>query len=299
MKWTDLSAWLNGGSLQPLNLSKIGCLVSLGIAVTCATWDALGNLGSPFNRYHSRYVARMDVKLRSMFIKAPAQRLVLGQLLVILVIGMMELIVGIPYWWLVMAAAVLSLEGYLWMKHRERTRILERQVEPFVLALAYALKTTPSIGQALAIVHRRLRPPLQDEIGLVLKELRVGSTIDQALLNMSSRVRVIEFDAALTSTLVGRQVGGNLPDILATSAATLRETSRLAQTLKSKTASGRVQLIVLAVAPLVVVLGFSAASPGYFAILNDSVLGFGLELLAGGLWVFALVLGHGLLAVNE
>ena len=132
----------------------------------------------------------------------------------------------------------------------------------------------------------------------MLKGLRVGNTVDQALLNMSSRVKIPEFDAALTATLVGRQVGGNLPEILTTSAATLRETSRLVNVLKSKTASGRIQLIVLAAAPALVVFGFGMASPGYFDPLSKSFIGIILSMAAGVLWVVAVVLGHQVLSME-
>jgi tight adherence protein B len=284
---------------QPrLMLFKVACAGSLALVITCLAWDVIANAGSPARRLLSHYVTRVDRELRAMFLPTTAQKLLVVQLVVMLAIGLAALFANLPYWWGLLAMTAVAVEAYLRVKRNARTKALERQIEPFILAMANALKTTPSIGAALAAVHPRLRAPLHEEIGLVLKGLRVGNTIDQALLGMSSRVRIPEFDAALAATLVGRQVGGNLPDILTTSAATLRETSRLLNVLKSKTASGRIQLIVLAAAPALVVFGFGAASPGYFDPLSNTVVGVFLSMAAGVLWVVAIVLGHKVLSTE-
>ena len=181
---------------------------------------------------------------------------------------------------------------------KSRIKAIEKQVEPFILALASALKTTPSIGSALTGVHALLSPPLQDEIGLVLKEMRVGNTLEQSLLNLGGRIPIVELDATLASILIGRQVGGNLPEILDTTAATLREMSRLAGVMRTKTASGRMQVIVLFLAPPLVVLGFDAVSPNYFDPLTASAFGVVLVILACVLWLGSVILARKIVQVD-
>ena len=69
--------------------------------------------------------------------------------------------------------------------------------------------------------------PLKEEVELATKEMRVGSSLDQALLNMAGRVGSRQLDSALSAVLIGRQIGGDLPHILETTASTLREMARL------------------------------------------------------------------------
>ena len=109
-----------------------------------------------------------------------------------------------------------------------------------MLSLANALKSTPSIGAAFQSVAPVLRDPMRQEVDLAIKEMKVGSTLDQALLHMAARVGSRQLDSALSSTDIGRQVGGNLPKVLESTSATLREMARLDGVIRTKTAEGKI-----------------------------------------------------------
>jgi tight adherence protein B len=295
MKWLLLfwDGWI--GRSPSLKWASVGFI---GLAAARLVWELTSNAQCRPRRLLAAYIARLERALHAMFAAESAQRIVIIQIVGMVLVVAAATFHGLPYWWALLLLAAFGPDLYIARKRRVRTAKLEAQVEPFVLALANVLKTTPSIGTALAVVQARLPAPLSEEVGLVLKELRLGSTLDQALLNMSARVRIAELDASLSGVLVGGQVGGNLPEILSTSAATLRETARLARVVRSRTASGRIQLIVLALAPIVVVLGFQFVTPGYFEVLGGSALGVALSTIAGGLWIAAVVTGQKLLAVD-
>ncbi len=139
---------------------------------------------------------------------------------------------------------------------------------------------------------------MDQEVGLALKEIRVGTTIDQALLNMSARIRSPQLDATLAGILIGRQVGGDLPRILETTAETLREIARLQGVVRSKTAEGKAQLAVLAVFPAFLLVVFDLASPGYFAPLTQSFVGWIVIAVAVGFWVSSIAMARGVLMVD-
>jgi tight adherence protein B len=133
---------------------------------------------------------------------------------------------------------------------------------------------------------------------LAIKEMRVGSTLDQALLNMAGRIGSRQLDSALSAIVIGRQIGGNLPEILETTAHTLREMARLEGVVKSKTAEGKAQLWVMAIFPFLMILALDTVSAGYFAPLQSSVMGYVVSLLAGGFWVASLVVARKVLSVD-
>jgi tight adherence protein B len=115
---------------------------------------------------------------------------------------------------------------------------------------------------------------------------------------MSSRIQSAQLDATLAGLLIGRQIGGDLPKILETTAATLREMTRLQGVLRAKTAEGKVQLLVVAVFPAVLVAGFDALSPGFFDPLFGTTAGFFVIAICVVLWVVALLLARKVLAVS-
>ena len=245
-----------------------------------------------------RYIAHLDAKLRALFLRTPAVRIVQAQAISALVIFALALAGG---GWLV--GSLLLLVPVVPSLALERLRLqrieaIEEQIDGFLLALANALKTTASIGDGLRSVHAVLREPLRQDLGLVLKEMRVGSALDQALLMLGQRVGSRQFDMALSTILIGRQVGGNLPRILEASASSFREMSRLEGVVRTKTAEGRFQLIVLALFPFFIAMGLEAISPGYFEPLRDGVLGPFLLLIAGISWAASIVVARKILAVD-
>jgi tight adherence protein B len=139
---------------------------------------------------------------------------------------------------------------------------------------------------------------MDEELHLALKEMRLGNTLDQALLNMAGRIQSLQLDAALSGILIGRQVGGDLAKILETTADTLREMARLQGVVRAKTAEGKAQLGVLAAFPAVILFLFDTVSPGYFAPLSGSFVGYLIVIVAVAFWIASLVLARKVLSVD-
>ena len=245
-----------------------------------------------------RYTAHLERRMKALFVRTPAVRVVQAQAAAAFLILALALAGGGP----VVASLLLVVPFVpslvLDRLRAQRIEAIEDQIDGFLLALANALKTTASIGDGLRSVHAVIRPPLRDDLGLVLKEMRVGSALDQALLVLAQRVGSRQFDMALSTILIGRQVGGNLPRILEASAASFREMARLEGVVRTKTAEGRFQLIVLALFPFFIAAGLETISPGYFEPLQEGVIGPFLLLVAGICWAASIVVARKILAVD-
>jgi tight adherence protein B len=176
--------------------------------------------------------------------------------------------------------------------------LIEDQLDNFILALANALKTTPSIGAAFNSVVVVVDDPIKKEVDLAIKEMKVGSTLDQALLHMAARIGSRSVDSALSAVLIGRQVGGNLPKVLETTAHTLREMKRLEGVIRTKTADGRMQMWVIALMPAVFIGILSQIFTGYFNPLTQSLTGYVIIFIIGSCWVGSLLLARKVLQVD-
>src|SRR5690606_34174197 len=62
----------------------------------------------------------------------------------------------------------------------ERVLRIEEQLDPWLLMLANALKASPSLGEAVANSAKLMRPPMSQELDLALKEMKLGTPLDQA-----------------------------------------------------------------------------------------------------------------------
>ncbi|EYF06577.1 type II secretion system F family protein [Chondromyces apiculatus] len=248
-------------------------------------------------RMWKRYVIYLERKMKVLFIFTPGDRIAAGQGIGIFVSVVLAILVDLPLWWLPVAVAVVP-PLYIEYLRRQRVSEIEKQLDGFILAIANALKATPSIGDAFISVQQLIRPPLQQEVELAVKEMRVGSTLDQALMLMASRIGSRPVDSAISALLIGRQVGGNLPKILDGTAAALREMSRLEAVVRTKTAEGKAQLALLAVFPGVLVLVFDTVKQDYFAPLTRSIGGYMVIAVAFICWICSLVVARKIVNVD-
>jgi tight adherence protein B len=268
----------------------------LGIAV--AAFAIVNDPQGLPRRYWARYLAHIAKQQRRLFIFTPPQRIAYGQLAGIFACGAAGLLDLLPLWYVFAIGVAVLPAAVLENMRKKRVEQIEDQIDGFILALANALKATPSLGDGFKSVAVVVPNPIRQEIELAIKEMRVGATLDQALLMMASRVGSRQLDTALSSVLIGRQVGGNLPKILDSTAMSLREMKRLEGVVRTKTAEGKMQLWVLAVFPLFLIGSIESLSPGYFAPLTDSFSGYVVTFIASLFWIASLIVARKVLSVD-
>ena len=283
--------------LEPEWIKWLG-IACLAMALLVLIFGLITDRQSLPNRYWSHYVNSLERKLRNMFILVQGRYIALGQFLALAFTIGTSLYVSNPYGYLWVPVIVVGPTMYIEYMRKRRLKAIEAKLDGFILTLANALKATPSIGNALSYTQQLLPPPMDEELALALKEMRVGNTLEQSLLNMAGRIQSLQLDATLSGILIGRQVGGDLGKILETTASTLREMARLQGVVRAKTAEGKAQLAVLAVFPALILFLFDTFSPGYFAPLSGSFIGYIVVTLAIVLWISSLLVARKVLAVD-
>jgi tight adherence protein B len=197
--------------------------------------------------------------------------------------------------WLPCCLATLVWCGpFPWLSRRRAARLtsLEAQLGSWLLALANALRATPSLGEALASTSSAIAPPLRDELEHVLKEWRLGIPLDQALQRTSARVGSRTLAAAFLTLRIARASGGGVSGCLESAAATLREMSRLDAVVRTKTAEGKGQALVISVLPFPFVGLLPWLDPGFLAPLFATSQGHALLALCAALWLAAVLLAR-------
>lgn len=276
---------------------KTGCVVAAGVAASLLIYGVASG-ETIVSRLYGRYVAHLDRAFRALFEPEVGRLIALVQAVALGAMVISHLVTDLPVAWLQMLAIALAPTFYLRRKRQKRVARLELQVDGFVVALANSLKTVPSPGAALQATASTLQQPTRQEIEHVLKEMRVGSTLEQALVAMSARVNSRWLDVAFSAVLIGLRVGGNLPVVLERTAATIREMNRLLGVVRTKTGEGRMQLWVLALFPFLIAFGLNSAQDGYFDPLQHSLAGQIAVGIAGILWLSSLLLARKVLSVD-
>jgi tight adherence protein B len=272
--------------------------VALCAAAGAAALVLAARPGSTPERAWQRYAEHNERALRGLFLSLPVKHLALAQLGAAILCALAALALRSPRLLFVFALVALGPPLALWAFKRVRLAKIEASLDTLVLSLSNALRTTPSIGNALANVQELVQPPLSQELALTLREMRLGTSLDRALLNMAERIQSVKLDAAISSLLIARQVGGDVAQTLATTAQGLREMGRLEGVVRSKTAACRAQLWLLAFFPAIIVFLFDTVKHGYFTPLAASVLGWAIVACAVTLWAASIFIARKVLSVE-
>lgn len=281
-----------------LDLIKYAALLVLMAACLLFAFWSAHSTKLPGSGASERYVQYLDGRLRRLFLPQHGKVIAIAQLSGLLITLAAALATRDPFALVLVPLIALGPHLYLTRMEAQKLVRIDAKVDAFTVALSNALRATPNVARALATVVTTMPAPLSQELKLTLRDMRVGSTLDQALTDLSARVGSTTLDSTISALLIGRRVGGNVPEILAQTGASVREMSRLQAVLRAKTADGRVQAMVLAIFPIGVVVIFDMLSPGYFAPLTTTAVGTMIMALAGAFWLAALLLSRKIMKVE-
>jgi len=186
---------------------------------------------------------------------------------------------------------ILGPLAYLSIKATFRIRAFMGQLPDTLQLLSGSLSAGYSLPQAVDAVVRQGTAPIADELRKALVETRLGAPIEDALDDVADRMKSKDFGWVVMAIRVQRQVGGNLAEVLATTAATLRERERLRRQVQVLSAEGRLSAYVLFGLPVVFALYLLATRPNYLKPLIEDPIGWillagmAIFLTTGALWL--------------
>jgi len=153
-----------------------------------------------------------------------------------------------------------------WLRRRKSSRLnaFNKQLPDTITLIANALRAGSSFLQAIELVVREARPPINIEFGRVIREVNLGLPFDQALENMVRRVRSDDLELMATAIAIQHQVGGNLAEILDSIAFTIRERVRIKGEINTLTAQQRLSGYVVAGLPIGLAAILFVIAPSFF-----------------------------------
>jgi len=228
----------------------IGATLAL-VGASCTAYLALSSGGGFGVRLFEVYASRLEVHTSFLLGMPSGERVARIQLIAVCTCCVIYFVTEGGPALVLTALAALAPPLFLRAQHARRVDRLERQLDAWLLMLSNALKASPSVGEAIGSTATLIPRPFSEEVDLLVKELRLGVPLGKALEVMARRIASPLVSGALTLILVARQTGGDLPATLERASAALRESARLEGVLRTKTAEGRGQVLVLASVPFV------------------------------------------------
>lgn len=267
-----------------------GGLVVGGCAVF--TYLVLSTAGNPVERALRDYATHLDRYSSLLFLPYRGVQIArLQGVVCILLLGPFAATRS-PVLALLTLIAALAPPLLLRRRHLARVLQLERQLDTWLLMLANALKATSSVGEAVASTVALVPKPFSEEVDLLVKEIRLGAPLDRAINALARRINSTTISGALATILVARQTGGDLPLTLERTSANLREAARLEGVLRTKTAEGRGQVLVLASVPFLLCVIIAWLDRSWFDPMLNHQIGRAILLSCAVVWSLASLWAH-------
>lgn len=231
-------------------------------------------LSKAYEQYQERYVAKSMNDLSDMFLFIDARQMLILNIACMCLMGILAYIILNPI--LAVGATVFGFFlPMLMVKHYRKRRIKKFNVQlvDALQAMANAFKAGLTFPQAIEHVAREAMPPLSQEFGLFVKEVKLGVPLEEALINMGRRVGSDDLELVVVSTNIARQLGGNMAEMFETISTVIRERFRLEGKIDALTAQGKLQGWIVAAMPGVLGMVLNYMRPDLMEPMMDHLFG--------------------------
>ncbi len=174
---------------------------------------------------------------------------------------------------------VAGVVGYILPAFYVRTRIT-RQVRKFndqladmLTMVSNSLRAGFGLLQGFDLAAEQAQAPMSTELRHLLRDTRMGASIETALESMGERVGSYDLEVVITAILIQRSVGSNLSEVLDQVAHTIRERARIQGEINTLTAQKKLSGVIIGLMPPAFVIMMLIISFEYMSALFTDPLG--------------------------
>ncbi|GEM_PF-234463 len=188
------------------------------------------------------------------------------------------------------STVALGLAPLLYVRQQQKARHdrLLRQLPSAFDLMARVLRSGHSVPQAFQAVADTFEPPIADEFAQCQEQQNLGLLPEVTYRELARRTGVLEIKIFVMAMMIQRQTGGNLSEVLERLAALVRERVRLRNHVRTLTAEGRMQAVVLLVLPPVLFFALRFINRPYADVLLEHtglLVAMMASMAVGALWI--------------
>ncbi|MCW8177500.1 type II secretion system F family protein [Verminephrobacter aporrectodeae] len=247
----------------------------VALSTTLLTWLLIDIGSSSLRRYRASFTERAGFQAAEFFLFIDPRKLFVANLAVMALGGVLV--------WLISGSELLALPTFfvlgllprfLYQQMRKRRlRRFEEQLPDALMMLSGGLRAGVGLSSAIAQLVAESSPPLSQEFALMLREQRLGVTLEQALNNLSRRMPT-QTTVLITSAMrIANETGGSLAETLERTSVTIRSRLQMEAKIGSLTAQGKLQAWVVGALPLVLMLILNKMEPQAMSMLWHTRMG--------------------------
>lgn len=182
--------------------------------------------------------------------------------------------------------------AYVLRRARARATQFLTQLPAAFELMARVLRAGHSVPQAFQAVGDTFDGPIATEFGACQEQQNLGLLPEVTYRDLARRTGALEMRIFVMAMLVQCQTGGNLSEVLERLATLIRDRLAMRNKVRSLTAEGRLQALVLLVLPVLMFFVMRAVNRRYADVLLEHtglLVTAGAGMLLGSLWIRRIV----------
>lgn len=277
-------------------------VVTIGVAIAIAllTWSLIDIGTNSLTRYRRHFTERTHFNMRELFLFVEPQKLFALNLGVMLLVCAATWVLSRSFVLALVLTAVTAFVprfAFRWL-HRRRLDALELQLPDTLLMLAGGMKAGVSLTQAIAQLVLESRPPVSQEFDMVLREQRLGVSLDVALDNLNQRVALQSVTLTVSAMRIAAETGGQLAETLERASQTLRTKLAMEGKIRALTSQGKLQAVVVGALPMVLMYALNRLEPAAMNLMFTTTTGYATLAVIFLLELFGVVIIRKIVAID-
>jgi len=247
----------------------------VALAAGLLAWIAIEYGMSGVERYRASFTERARFQVQEFFLfidprtlfAANIAAMCIGGLCTWLVTG--SLVIALPVFF-----ALAFMPRFLYARmRRQRLRKFDEQLPDALMMLSGAMRAGAGLSTALGQLVQEAPAPLGQEFSLLLREQRLGLTMEQSLNGLSRRVPTQTTTLVVSAMRIANDTGGGLAETLERTAHTIRSRLQMEAKIGALTAQGKLQAWVVGLLPVGLGLILSKMEPEAMSLLWTTTVG--------------------------
>ncbi|SDX79852.1 tight adherence protein B [Collimonas sp. OK242] len=260
-----------------MNNSNMLTIITVVVALSAGLlgWFIIDMGTVTMNRYRANFTERTKFQAQEFFLFIDPTKLfvanlavmALGGLLVWIITG--TAVIALPVFF---ALALLPRTLYAWMRKR-RLRKFEEQLPDALMMLSGGMRAGVGLTSAIQQLVTEAQAPLGQEFSLMIREQRLGVTLEQSLSNLARRMPTQTTTLVVSAMRIANETGGGLAETLERTANTIRSRLQMEGKIGALTAQGKLQAWVVGLLPMVLMAILNKMEPEAMSLLWHSRTG--------------------------
>jgi tight adherence protein B len=159
------------------------------------------------------------------------------------------------------------------MRYNNRIQKFNSQLLDAINMLSSCLKGGLSLLQGFEVLVEEMSEPMSQELGLVVRENKMGIPLEESLVRLNKRMNLEELSLVINALLVSRETGGELTKVFSRLSVTIRDNRKLKDSIKTLTLQGRMQGAIMSFLPILFVGWVLSVNKHHFDIMMNSDIG--------------------------